>query len=214
MRIRDKKKVKEYAEKRKRQILKAAMDVFARKGFSGATTDEIMKAAGVGKGTLYRYFKNKEDLFLKIVDWGLEKLREDMIRETRAAGGPLKKIEAAIRTQLVFYEKHSAFVDMIVHQHSEFREKIKNKYFAMFYGSMENMRRTFRQGIEEKLIKKDINIDDCIWGLTSMLHGFIHDWYINGKKYSLSGRVPSILKMLFCGIVADKNRRMIYDKLK
>lgn len=44
-------------------ITQAATEVFARKGFQGASVDDIAAAAGVSKGTLYGYFKNKEDLF-------------------------------------------------------------------------------------------------------------------------------------------------------
>lgn len=45
------------------EILEAAKDVFAEKGFVGARLDEVARRAGVAKGTLYRYFETKEDLF-------------------------------------------------------------------------------------------------------------------------------------------------------
>jgi AcrR family transcriptional regulator len=45
------------------QITQAAAEVFARKGFQGASVDDIALAAGVSKGTIYAYFDNKEDLF-------------------------------------------------------------------------------------------------------------------------------------------------------
>ncbi len=45
------------------EITRAATDVFARKGFQGASVDDVAEAAGVSKGTLYGYFENKEELF-------------------------------------------------------------------------------------------------------------------------------------------------------
>jgi AcrR family transcriptional regulator len=55
------------AEDRPREICAAALEVFAEKGFAAARLDEIAKRAGVSKGTLYLYFKDKEDLFRAVV---------------------------------------------------------------------------------------------------------------------------------------------------
>ena len=54
-------------ELRRPEILEAAMDVFAARGFAAARLDEVAKRAGVTKGTLYLYFKNKEALFKALV---------------------------------------------------------------------------------------------------------------------------------------------------
>ena len=55
------------AEDRPREICGAALDVFSEKGFAAAKLDEIARRAGVSKGTLYLYFKDKEDLFRAVV---------------------------------------------------------------------------------------------------------------------------------------------------
>lgn len=55
------------SEDRPREICAAALDVFAEKGFAAARLEEIARRAGVSKGTLYLYFKNKEDLFRAVV---------------------------------------------------------------------------------------------------------------------------------------------------
>lgn len=55
------------AEDRPREICTAALDVFSEKGFAAARVDEIARRAGVSKGTLYLYFKDKEDLFRAVV---------------------------------------------------------------------------------------------------------------------------------------------------
>lgn len=55
------------AEDRPREICAAALEVFAEKGFAAAKLDEIARRAGVSKGTLYLYFKDKEDLFRAVV---------------------------------------------------------------------------------------------------------------------------------------------------
>ena len=54
-------------EQRKNQILDVAKVVFSQKGYYEAYVEDIIRQAGVGKGTFYRYFKNKEDLFISLL---------------------------------------------------------------------------------------------------------------------------------------------------
>jgi len=64
-------------EKSKRQqILRAAEKLFTSRRFDEVTTDDMMRVAGVGKGTIYRYFKNKDDLFFQVAISGFDKLCE------------------------------------------------------------------------------------------------------------------------------------------
>ncbi len=56
------------SEERKDQIMNAAEDVFSHKGFSDARMDDIAEKTGLSKGTLYLYFKSKDDLIIAILD--------------------------------------------------------------------------------------------------------------------------------------------------
>ena len=72
------------AEDRPREICAAALEVFAEKGFAAAKLDEIARRAGVSKGTLYLYFKDKEQLFRAVVRDAVvpnvERARSDLIQ--------------------------------------------------------------------------------------------------------------------------------------
>ena len=59
-------------DKKRLAILNAAADVFAREGYHHASISDICKNAGISNGALYKYFKNKEDLFLCLIDYGIE----------------------------------------------------------------------------------------------------------------------------------------------
>jgi len=61
------------ADERRQEIIRAAMEVFARNGFGGSTTREIAENAGISEATIYSHFRNKEDLYTAIID---EKLQE------------------------------------------------------------------------------------------------------------------------------------------
>ncbi len=81
-------------ELRPRQIMAAALDVFAAKGFERATMDEVAEAAGVTKGTIYLYFRNKLDLFIQTLRTHVEGVT-DLLPSVRVAAG--EDVEAGAR---------------------------------------------------------------------------------------------------------------------
>jgi len=64
----------------KEKIMQSAMENFAKRGFDRTRMEDIATAAGLAKGTLYLYFKNKEELFYAICDHNLEELRNQLSR--------------------------------------------------------------------------------------------------------------------------------------
>ncbi len=73
------------AKDRRRQLILAAIQVFAQKGFRGTTTKEIAAAAGVAEAMIYRHFATKEDLYSAILDYQAEQI------DTEAWLGELKE---------------------------------------------------------------------------------------------------------------------------
>ena len=72
------KKVKS-AEERKKEILDAAEDLFALKGFDGTSTNNILEVVGIARGTLYYHFKSKED----IMDALIERYNKEILRKAK-----------------------------------------------------------------------------------------------------------------------------------
>lgn len=70
----------QYKTELKEKIMQSAMENFAKNGFDRTRMEDIAAAAGLAKGTLYLYFKNKEDLFYAICDHNLEELRNQLSR--------------------------------------------------------------------------------------------------------------------------------------
>ena len=209
MKTKDRKKTKTYIERRN-QILDAATLIFSERGFSRANTDEIAKKANIGKGTLYRYFKNKKDIFFSVVDRGLSKLKEKILKEVEKAKNPLKKIERAVKAYLSFFEENRNFVGMLIHEQSSFRKRIAKRYFEHYYGNVKRIRQTFKSGIEQGLIK-DMDMDSLISVYASMLNGLIYMWQIEERKSRLVDKAPIVTRIFFTGIIKDGKRRKEYE---
>jgi len=73
---RSEKDFKSIRDNRKAEILEAAIELFAEKGFQGASISLLAKKAGISKGLVYNYFSNKDDLVKEVIDQGMIKMFE------------------------------------------------------------------------------------------------------------------------------------------
>src|SRR4030042_2121028 len=97
-----------------RAILDQAIRTFAEVGFRGADVQVIADRAGVGKGTVYRYFGNKEDLFWATTFEVLERLDRHMLQAMEGIEGAAEKIRAACVAHGAFFEANPQHLEVFV----------------------------------------------------------------------------------------------------
>lgn len=97
------------SEFRRACILKAARKIFGRRGFDGATMDDVAEACSIAKGTLYLYFKSKRQIYLGVMKEDIESMREETGRAMAAESTAAGKIRAFITTRFDFCERHRDF---------------------------------------------------------------------------------------------------------
>ncbi|NTV80995.1 MAG: TetR/AcrR family transcriptional regulator [Candidatus Aminicenantes bacterium] len=82
---------------RRKQIIEGAMQVFAAKGFHGATVREIAEAAGLTMGTMYNYVRSKEDILYIVYDFMTTLLSDGLKRTIEESTDPHETVRAALR---------------------------------------------------------------------------------------------------------------------
>jgi AcrR family transcriptional regulator len=77
------------------RIIKAAANVFSRRGFANAVMADIAAEAGIGKGTIYEYFKSKDDLFFTVFEWFMERMKSAaMVVISKESGSAALQLQA------------------------------------------------------------------------------------------------------------------------
>jgi AcrR family transcriptional regulator len=99
--------------KRGLQILDAAAQLFAQHRYHEVRMDDIAAHAGVAKGTLYRYYRDKEDLYLALTINGLQRLYEESHDQIVGAGIPAQKLRDFIARIVRFYEQQPYFLELL-----------------------------------------------------------------------------------------------------
>lgn len=121
-------------------ILDAALEVFAAKGFYEAKVSEIARAAGVADGTIYLYFKNKDDLLISLFEAKLEEVNAGLRAELANVAGPQQRIERVIRYHLRRASEHpslTAFMTVELRRSQKFMRSHAKAQLAAYLGQWE-----------------------------------------------------------------------------
>jgi len=136
--------------KAKERILEAAMEVFSHKGFHPATMDEIAEKAGVGKGTLYRYFETKEKLFAELVRLRLEELGATAGSVIDGRDDVLTMISKCIRMYFEFFDRNQRLYRLIIQEQLDLGEHSPDEYFRKVMRAIPNLKRKVYEGTQQE----------------------------------------------------------------
>jgi AcrR family transcriptional regulator len=98
---------------KREQLLDAGRAVFSELGFHSATVDQIADRAGVGKGTVYLYFRSKQELYFAIVEHDLEELYAETVQQMGNAKTAFDRIRAYMRVRCEFARSRHDFLRLL-----------------------------------------------------------------------------------------------------
>ena len=187
------------ATRRREDILVVATTVFAEKTYRGTDVQEIADQVGVGKGTVYRYFASKDELFLAAVARGIDGLRREVNRVREEEGDPLQRFRRAVETFLSYFDAHPDLVEILVQERAEFRRQGTISFFSWTEKDVED-RRTFFDGLHRGSHMPDRVKDRLIETIAEFLFGTIVSARFSGRGISLADRAHDILELLLDGL--------------
>jgi len=118
---------------RRAQVIAAARERFSKHGLAGTTMDGIAQAAGVAKGTVYLYYKSKEDIFRQILEEDLANLQDDTVPLISGPGTIEDKLHAFFLGTLGFFDRKKDFCEhAIFEMGSEVRKKALQRFEVVF----------------------------------------------------------------------------------
>lgn len=184
----------------KDRILDAALDVFSDKGFHLATVDEIAERAGVGKGTLYRYFPNKEGLFNELVRLQLEDLEMQAGKVLDGHDDVLTMISKYVRVYFEFFDRNQRLYHLIARESLEVGDQVQDLYFKKVMRRIPVLKLKIHEATQKGLFK-DVDFQTVFYGVMGFIHGVIQKWLARDCSYSLMDELPTVLDILFYGFV-------------
>ena len=190
---------------RREAILDAATRLFAQRGYADTDTQLLADELHVGKGTLYRYFPSKQELFLAAVDRGMRKLCEHIDACVEEIDDPPERIALVVHSYLGFFADHPELVELLIHERSQFKDRQQPTYFKHREANRERLRNLYRSYITEGQIR-DMPVDRILDVLGDLLYGTMFTNYFSGRQKSVEAQARDILDVVFHGILSDIGR--------
>ena len=190
------------AAEREKKILAASMKVFSKYGYQDTEVEDIASLAGLGKGTVYRHFGSKENLFFSTLEWGLTTLADEMDEAISAVHGYVDKVRTALVTYLLFFEKHRDFYGILVQD--RMRTEIKSPPHRLMKKHMaliSHLTDVLEEGIKDGYFKK-IDVESAAHALFGIINSLLFKWLTSRKRYPIRKEVSVIEEIFLNGILS------------
>ena len=197
--------VKEKDRGKHDQIIEAAVKVFAKKGFYNAKVSEIAREASVADGTIYLYFKNKDDILISLFE---EKMQMLILRVEEAIAkvdDPLEKVRAFVAQHRFMIEEHKHLAEVMqieLRQSSKFMRRYVPVKFLEY---LDIVGKIIEDGKKAGVIRPDVMPAIAKRALFGALDEMLLYWVLAKKpKYSLEESVEQISHLFIDGLRARR----------
>lgn len=182
-------------------ILRAAIRVFARNGYFNSKVSDIAGEAGIADGTVYLYFKSKEEVLHSVFNRAMEEFISEGKRELANidnAADKLRKI-AQLHLQKLGADRDAAIVFQVeLRGSTKFMEEFSATGFAEY---LNIIRETFAEGQKEGIFRKDLNAIICAKILFGALDEMVTNWILSKNDYALEPLADTVLEIFFGGVL-------------
>ncbi|HET7876669.1 MAG TPA: TetR/AcrR family transcriptional regulator [Methylomirabilota bacterium] len=186
------------------QIIEAAVRVFARKGYFNSRVSDVAREAGIAAGTIYLYFKTKEDILIRLFQ---DKMAEFVSAARKSiAGEPdaASKIRRLIRMHFEMLEQNPELAEVVqveLRQGQKFFRGASAQeigaYFALIAGVLE-------EGVAEGRLRSSLPVRVATKMLFGAMDQMATSWVLGKRGYRLADTADAVAEIFLQGVAAAK----------
>jgi TetR/AcrR family fatty acid metabolism transcriptional regulator len=187
-------------EKRDR-ILRAAVKIFSRKGFFNSRVSEIARAAEVADGTIYLYFRNKDDLLISLFEEKMGEVVEDVRRRIAAGGNAIEKLRIFIENHMDLLEREAGLVEVLQVELRQSTKFLKDYTPVKFFEYLEVISDILEEGKRQGDLRPDLNVSIARRAIFGALDELSLTYILSKKpKYHPTVTAAELCRLLLEGL--------------
>jgi AcrR family transcriptional regulator len=197
-------------EAKKMEIIHAAIQVFARKGLVKTKMTDIAEAAGIGKGTIYEYFRSKDEIFQSGFKKFFSEIEQDISKVTSATDNPVEQMRLLVSSYLkTLYKYGSEHVSIIMHFWAEgIRTQDQEMLDSLNIGRIyEDYRRAVRAVLENGIRKgifKPVNTFYASAVFIAAFDGILLQWILDHELIDFRKAASTMMEVLLNGFLKER----------
>ncbi len=195
-------------ERRRAEILDQAAKLFAARGYASTDTQELAAELDVSKGTIFRYFPTKRELFSAAIERSLEQLRLAVDHAADGVDDPLEKIIAAMTAYLRFFDDHPEVIELLILERAEFKDRISSYFDRRDRGAeCDEYWRQLLTGLIEAGRLRELPVDHIRQVLGDLLYGTIFSNHMSGRTRPFAEQATALFDIVFHGLFTERERQ-------
>jgi AcrR family transcriptional regulator len=185
-------------------ILEAARKVFAQKGFSEATVEDVAAAAGVAKGTVYLYYESKRDIYFAALKFGIEQMYAMLDERLKSVSTPQEKLRTLIAVKLQYFEENRDFFKIYYSELGNIcihPSTIDNDFKTLYLEQAKVVESILREGVRKKVIRA-VRAEQTAFAISDIIRGVVTQRVLGWTKGKIGQDVDFIFDLIWKGIAA------------
>src|SRR5881397_568979 len=194
------------------QIIEAAIRVFARNGYYNSRVSDIAREAGIASGTIYLYFKTKDEILVtlfreKMAEW-VALVRQELAAERN----PLGKIRKIVALHFKVLEENPDLAEVVqveLRQGQKFFRGASAHEVSAYFDVINNV---LEEGVGAGLIRRDLPVKVATKMLFGAMDQLATSWVLGKHGYRLADTAPAVADLFLQGIATDPETRSLSEK--
>jgi TetR/AcrR family transcriptional regulator, fatty acid metabolism regulator protein len=185
---------------KRESIIQAAIGVFSKKDFQTASISEIAQRADVAEGTIYQYFKNKEDLFFSIPVEKTKEFRTQLELHLEGISGAFNKIRKFVWYFLYFFKMNPGYGRILMLEIRVSKSFVKTSTYDFLKKSVSPLLEIITEGQKEGVIREDTDVYILRHLVLGTLEHMVSRWLLKGEKYDLLEHHDEVSQLVIDGL--------------
>ena len=182
------------------RILEASVNVFADHGFHQSTVSQIAKKAGVADGTIYLYFKNKEDILVQIFNYKTKQIFERFREVVDSADNPIEKLRNLIRRHLQEFQQDRNLAVVYLAETRQINRVMEDQIKIMSKMYFDLVAEILEQGQQDGNFRKALYLGLVKRHILGSVDEVISTWLHADDKYDLVSMADPLVDLFINGI--------------
>ena len=198
------------SDQKRNCILDAARRVFSKKGYAETAVEDVADEARVAKGTVYLYFKSKEDLYMAVLAGDLRQMSAEARREMERVDGFREKIRAFLRVRLEFSKTHEEFYRIYLAEYGSMFVKapISGELMQLFRANIRHVAQVVEQAAKRGEIRP-VPAGPVAASLFDLSRGLLERRLLNWREFRVQDEVEFSVNLLYAGLARPRQRAVV-----
>ena len=185
------------------QIIDAAVRVFARNGYHNSRVSDIAREAGIASGTIYLYFKTKDEILVTLFREKMARFVALVRREIGSEGDAVAKIRRLVALHFQVFEENPELAEVVqveLRQGQKFFRGASAHEVSAYFDLIESV---LEEGMAAGKIRADVSAKIATKMLFGAMDQLTTSWVLGKRKYRLTDAAESVARMFLQGVASD-----------